>query len=181
MDANAPGELYQIDSTILDLYIVSELNRDLIVGRPVLYFVIDVYSRMIVGMNVTVENFNSYEGVKGALINSMTSKKKYCRKNGIEISEDEWNVSSIPKRILADRGELLSDNIENAISNLGIIIQNTPAYRGDLKGIVEKSFERVHSYLKPFCSGIVQNKFNKIERGNSDYRLTELKGKKNSH
>lgn len=170
-DTLGPSDLYQIDSTILDVYIVSQLNRNLIIGRPVLYFVIDAYSRLIVGMNVTIEPFNSYIGVQEALINTMTDKISYCKKFGIDIKRQEWDVSCIPSRILADRGELLSTNIENAISNLGIMIQNTPPYRGDMKGIVEKSFERIHSYIKPFCEGIVENKFNKIERGAEDYRL----------
>lgn len=170
-DAGSPAELYQIDSTILDVYIVSKLNRNLIVGRPILYLVIDVYSRMIVGMNVTIEPFNSYQGVQGALINAMSSKVSYCKKYGIDIMKEEWDISCTPSRILADRGELLSGNIENVISNLGIMIQNTPPYRGDMKGIVEKSFERIHSYIKPFVDGVVENKFNKVERGDEDYRL----------
>jgi Integrase core domain. len=170
-DTLGPGELYQIDSTILDIYIVSKLNRNLIIGRNVLYLVIDVYSRLIVGMNVTIEPFNSYEGAKGALINAMTDKVSYCKKFGIEIKKEDWDVSCVPSRILADRGELLSGNIENAISNLGILIQQTSPYRGDQKGIVEKLFERIHSYIKPFVDGVVENKFNIIQRGNEDYRL----------
>ncbi|WP_148347410.1 Mu transposase C-terminal domain-containing protein [Clostridium butyricum] len=170
-DVVAPGDLYQVDSTILDFYIVSELNRNLIVGRPVMYLVIDTYSRMIVGVNVTIEPFNSYEGVKGALINAMTKKTNYCKRLGIYINKGEWNIKCIPNKILADRGELLSGNIENAISNLGIMIQNTPPYRGDMKGIVEKAFDRIHSYIKPFADGVVENKYNKIERGAEDYRL----------
>ncbi len=170
-DTLGPGELYQIDSTILDVYLVSKLNRNIIVGRPVLYLVVDVYSRMIVGMNATIEPFNSYEGAKGALINAMTDKVTYCKKNGIEIKKEDWDVNCVPSRILADRGELLSSNIENAISNLGILIQQTSPYRGDQKGIVEKSFERIQSYIKPFVDGVVENKFNIVQRGNEDYRL----------
>lgn len=170
-DALAPSELYQIDSTILDVYIVSKLNRNLIIGRPVLYVVIDVYSRMIAGINVTIEPFNSYQGVQGALINAMSDKVSYCKKFGITIKKEEWNINCIPSRILADRGELISGNTENAISNLGILIQNTGSYRGDLKGVVEKSFDRIHAYIKPFVDGVVENKFNKVERGNADYRL----------
>ncbi|WP_411682893.1 Mu transposase C-terminal domain-containing protein [Clostridium thailandense] len=169
-DTLGPGELFQIDSTILHIYTVSKLNRNLIVGRNVLYLVVDVYSRMIVGMNVTIEPFNSYEGAKGALINAMTDKVSYCKKYGICIQKEDW-VSAVPSRILSDRGELLSGNIENAISNLGIIIQQTSSYRGDLKGIVEKGFERIHAYITPFVNGVVENKYNKVERGNSDYRL----------
>lgn len=169
-DTLGPGELFQIDSTILDVYLVSKMNRNLIIGRPTLFFVIDVYSRMIVGMNVTIEPFNSFEGAKIALINVMTDKVSYCERYGISIQKEDW-VSALPSRILSDRGELLSGNIENAIGNLGILIQQTNSYRGDMKGIVEKSFERLHAYIKPFIDGVVENKFNKVERGNSDYRL----------
>ena len=170
-DTLAPADLYQIDSTILDVYIVSKLNRNLIIGRPVLYMVIDTYSRLIVGMNVTIEPFNSFTGVQGALINTMTDKVSYCKRFDIDIKKEQWDVSCIPNRILADRGELLSADIENAISNLGILVQSTSSYRGDMKGIVEKSFERIHSYIKPFVDGVVENKFNRIERGAEDYRL----------
>lgn len=170
-DTLAPADLYQIDSTILDVYIVSTLNRELIIGRPTFYAVIDTYSRVITGINVTVEPFNSYEGVRGALVNAFSNKVHYCKKYGIEINKKQWDVQCIPNRILADRGELLSGNIENAITNLGMIIQNTPPYRGDMKGIVEKLFERIHALIKPFVEGVVENKFNKVERGAVDYRL----------
>ncbi|MBV7276468.1 DDE-type integrase/transposase/recombinase [Clostridium sp. PL3] len=170
-DTLGPGELFQIDSTILDVYLVSKMNRNLIIGRGVLYLVVDVYSRMIVGMNVTIEPFNSFEGAKIALINTMTDKVSYCKKYGISIQKEDWVSAVVPTRILSDRGELLSCHIENAIGNLGILIQQTNSYRGDMKGIVEKSFERLHAYIKPFVDGVVENKFNKVERGNVDYRL----------
>lgn len=170
-DVLAPADLYQIDSTILDVYIVSKLNRDLIVGRPVFYAVIDTYSRLIVGINVTIEPFNSFQGVSVALLNAFSNKVDYCKQYGIDINKEQWDVQCIPNRILTDRGELLSSNIENAITNLGIIIQNTPPYRGDMKGIIEKFFERIQSLIKPFVDGVVENKFNKIERGAIDYRL----------
>lgn len=170
-DGSSPGEVYQIDSTIMDIYIVSELNRNLIVGRPVLYIVVDVYSRMIAGINVSVEPFNSYTGAMIALLNTFTDKVEYCKKFGINIKEEDWNIDCIPYRILSDRGELISSNIENAITNLGINIQNTTSYRGDLKGVVEQLFNRVNDFIKPFCEGIIDNGVNKIQRGSEDYRL----------
>ncbi|WP_164907503.1 hypothetical protein [Clostridium septicum] len=49
MDVSGPGSLYQIDATVADVYLVSEFNRNWIIGRPVLYMVLDSFSRMIVG------------------------------------------------------------------------------------------------------------------------------------
>ncbi len=166
-----PSTLYQIDSTIADVYLVSSIDRNLIIGRPVLYLVIDVYSRMIVGVNVTLESFNSYVGAMMALVNAMTSKVDYCKKYGIEIKEEDWPVACVPQRVLADRGELMGKQIENAIKNLGIMIQNSPPYRADYKGIIEQSFRGMNLKLKPFVDGAVINGKNLRERGERDYRL----------
>lgn len=44
-----PGSRYEIDATIADIYLVSDSDRACIVGRPTIYFVVDVFSRMVVG------------------------------------------------------------------------------------------------------------------------------------
>lgn len=165
-----PGVLWQIDSTIFDMYIVSSLNRNKILLRPVLYLCIDVYSRLIVGVHLTLESFNSYSGAMLALINAMTSKVEYCKKYGIEITDEEFPFCT-PQTILADRGELVNSQIESAIKNLGISIQQSPAYRADYKGIIEQSFRLMNLKVKPFTDGVVVNGKNKIGRGEMDYRL----------
>jgi hypothetical protein len=42
-----PGSRYEIDATPADVYIVSSVNSGKVIGRPVVYAVIDVYSRLI--------------------------------------------------------------------------------------------------------------------------------------
>ncbi|MCM3591260.1 DNA-binding protein [Mesorhizobium sp. M00.F.Ca.ET.186.01.1.1] len=166
-----PATLWQIDSTVFDMYCVSSFNRDLIVGKPTLFLTIDVYSRLIVGINITFESLNSYTGAMVALANSMLPKKEFCAKYGIDIAEEDWPVACVPKRILADRGELNGKQIENAIQHLGISIQNSPPYRADYKGIIEASFHQLNLKVKPFVDGAVINGKNQSERGQSDYRL----------
>lgn len=39
--------------------------------------------------------------------------------------------------IRADRGEMESRSVETLINSLNIRVDNTPAYRADMKGIVE--------------------------------------------
>lgn len=46
-EAFGPGYRFQIDATIADFYLISSYNPDWIIGRPVLYVVIDVFSRLI--------------------------------------------------------------------------------------------------------------------------------------
>lgn len=166
-----PGTLWQIDSTQFDIYLVSSVNRNLIVGRPTLICVIDVYSRMIVGINITFESINSYVGTMVALANSMLPKDDYCLQYGIKLEEGEWDVACVPQRILADRGELNSKQIEDAIESLGISIQNAPPYRADYKGIIEQAFAQMNLKVKPFVDGVVKNGKSSINRGEIDYRL----------
>lgn len=66
-EARGPGEVYQIDATIVDLYLVSRNNRHEVVGRPELYFVTDVFSRMIVGFYACLESA-SWENARYALL-----------------------------------------------------------------------------------------------------------------
>lgn len=166
-----PGNLWQVDATPFDIYLVSSSNRNIIVGRPTLYLVIDVYSRYIVGMNISFEPFNSYTGVMVALANSMTPKEDYCNQYGISLDKGEWDVACVPQRVFADRGELNGKQIENAIEHIGVSIQNSPPYRADAKGIVEVAFSQISKYTKVFADGIVKNGRTVVERGDEEYRL----------
>ncbi|ERI95232.1 hypothetical protein HMPREF1982_00373 [Clostridiales bacterium oral taxon 876 str. F0540] len=166
-----PATLWQIDSTIFDIYLVSSLNRNNIVGRPVFYQVMDVYSRQIMGFSLTLESFNSYNGAMLALTNSMTSKVEFCKRYGVEIDDEDWPYA-IPQIILADRGELMNDSIQTAIENLNVSVQNSPPYRADYKGIIEQAFHQMNLKIKPFADGVVTNGINIKERGQSEYRTT---------
>jgi transposase InsO family protein len=167
---NSTDEGWQIDSTQFDIYLVSSVNRDLIVGRPTLHMVIDAYTRIIMGISITFESLNSYSGEMIALANSMTSKKEFCAKYGIKIEDSDWPYAT-PTKILADRGGLNGKHIENAITNLGITIQQTPPYHADYKGIIEQAFNQLNLKVKPFVDGVVVNGSRAKERGQQDYRL----------
>src|SRR6266511_312880 len=67
--ASGPGALYQADATLADVYLVSRQDRSRIIGRPVIYTVIDVFSRMITGLCVRLEG-EGYLGFMLALENT---------------------------------------------------------------------------------------------------------------
>jgi transposase InsO family protein len=103
--AFGPGSVYQIDATIADVYLVSHYFGLKIIGRPVIYVVIDVFSRMIVGVAVLMEG-PSWYGAMLALDNVLEDKVEYCKRFGITIEECDWPVREFPAVIMADRGEL---------------------------------------------------------------------------
>lgn len=163
-----PGSQYQIDATIADIYLVSRFDRSKIVGRPTMYFVIDTYSRMFVGLYIGYES-PSWVGAMMALANAACNKVKFLKQFGIDIKEEDWNVKGIPEVIIGDRGEMEGTSVESLINSFGIDVQNTPAYRPDWKGIVEQRFNIVQASYKPFVPGVVREDF--MKRGGKDYRL----------
>jgi hypothetical protein len=136
---NSPGERYEIDATIADIYLRSMLNPALLVGRPVIYFVMDTFSHMCVGIYICLTG-PSWEGARMALHNAIFDKVNYCAKYGITISADEWPCQDVPVSLRADGGEVKSKAAANFINWLNVRIENTPPFRGDMKGIVERRF-----------------------------------------
>ena len=169
-DANVvgPGSQYQIDATVGDIYLVSRFNRANIIGRPVIYFVMDTFSRMVTGMYVGLEG-PSWAGAMMALRNAASDKVAYCAEYGIEITESQWPCHYIPDSILADRGEMEGKSVETLINALNIRVDNAPPYRADMKGIIEQHFRTINTETTVFLPGYV--KPDEPERGGHDYRL----------
>lgn len=168
IEAPGPGFRFQIDATIADIYIVSEIDRSQIIGRPTVYIVIDVFSRMITGVYVGLES-PSWNGAMMVLDSMVADKVEFCRQYNIAIEEEDWPCSFIPEAIIADRGEMEGYGVENLINNLNITIENTSPYRGDYKGIVERFFRTMNERIESFLPGAIMKDYRK--RGDPDYRL----------
>lgn len=164
-----PGSLYQIDATIGDIYLLAENDRSKIIGRPVIYIVIDVFSRLITGLYVGLEG-PSWVSAMCALANTMSDKVAYCERFGIHIDREDWPVVGKPEAILGDKGEMLGRTVEIVSNALNIDIQNTPSFRADWKGIVERQFRTLQEKFKPYVEGYVTGEISK-KRAGSDYRL----------
>lgn len=163
-----PGSRYQIDATIADVYLVSRLDPSLIIGRPVLYVVIDVFSRLIVGIYVGLEG-PSWAGAMMALANTVMDKALYCARFGIEIKPEDWPAHHLPGAILGDRGEMESAKVDTLINNFNVKIENASAYRADWKGIIESRFRLLPAVFKAYTPGYIESDFR--QRGGHDYRL----------
>lgn len=167
-ETRGPGSRYAIDATVLDIYCCSRVNPNRIVGRPVLYVVIDVWSRLIVGIYVGIENA-SWVCAAMAIANVCEDKVEFCRRFGIEIEAHEWPTAGIGDRWLHDGGEVAGE-VANALALfLNITLETATAYRGDLKGLVENVFEVLPAIMEPFAPGWVYKDFK--QRGAKDYRL----------
>lgn len=167
-ETRGPGSRYAIDATILDVYVRSRINPEQIVGRAVLYVVIDVWSRLIVGIYIGIENA-SWACAMMALANVIENKVDYCRIHGIEIEPHEWPDAGIGERLLSDGGEMTAKVADQLALHFNMKVETASAYRGDLKGIVENVFNVVPTSIAAYVPGWIEPDFRK--RGAKDYRV----------
>ncbi|MCY7296242.1 transposase [Alteromonas sp. a30] len=163
-----PGSCFELDATVLDVHIVSEFQRNHVLGRPTLYCLVDKESRMIVGLHVSME-YASWRAGRQALVNSFTSKKQYCERFGIEIEDDDWPCHHIPQRLLCDRGEFICKDAEQHAVPLIGHLSFAPPYRADWKGTVERRFKILNDKLVHQLMGTTRGRHH--IRGDKDPRL----------
>lgn len=164
-----PCHQYEIDATVADIYLVNSYSRRMLIGRPVVYIVIDSFSGMIVGLYVGLEG-PSWNGARQALFNAFAPKVDFCAQYGVEISSEEWDCRHLPYQIYADRGEMLSQAAEGLAAGLGIEMGTAPPYRPDWKPMVESRFGILNTLtgIGWLPGGVAARE---KERGERDYRL----------
>lgn len=106
--ADYPLAVVQIDHTRLDLIVVEETTRKPM-GRPWLTLAIDVFSRMVVGLYISMEQPNA-NAVGLCLSMAMLPKDDYLRRLNVP---GQWPVWGTMRKLLCDnarefRGKMLS-------------------------------------------------------------------------
>lgn len=172
-DSNAqvkgPGARYQIDATIVDVYLLSARVRNRILGRPTLYIVIDVFSGAIVGYYLGLES-PCWIGALMALLNTLEDKEALCARFDVPLPEGAWPMRGFPRVLLGDGGEVAMRSAERLAQNFAIEIETAPPYRGDAKGLVEGSFRTIQAPFGEYVPGYVE-KPDYAKRAGNDYRL----------
>ncbi|WP_061007916.1 DDE-type integrase/transposase/recombinase [Vibrio sp. CUB2] len=165
-----PGTHFEIDATVADVHIVSELKPEEVLGRPTIYIVADRASRMIVGMHVSLYHA-SWRAARQALTNAFLPKSDYCKSFGIDIEDSEWPCAHIPKELVCDNGEMIGVQPRKALTPM-TKLSFTPPYRPDCKGVVEKRFDILNKELLHDLLGSTRG--GPVVRGNEDPRKVAL-------
>ena len=155
-----------LDSTVCDIYLVDD-NKN-VVGRPILTAAVDAYSGMCLGYSLGWEG--GIYSLEHLLQNIIENKVEHCRKFGINIEQNQWNIDSLPLIMITDKGKEYIGNTFIQLSELGVKIIDLPPYRPELKSRVEKFFDIVQNLYKEniYKCGLIYEDFQ--ERGGKDYR-----------
>ncbi|QMW14129.1 DDE-type integrase/transposase/recombinase [Pseudoalteromonas sp. MT33b] len=144
-DTYGPGSVFQVDATVADVHLISSQTQKHI-GRPTIYCLIDVHTRLIVSFYIGTKA-PSWETAQLMFWYLIAEKSELLNRFGIEYKPEQWPCSSLPAKIVADRGEFIGKKPENSLPSLGVALEFTPPFRGDLKAIVEKRFDLFNGTL----------------------------------
>lgn len=138
-----PADIFEIDATVGNFFLVSEFHRNHLIGRPVIYFVVDRRSTLIVGLHVGLVG-PSWNAARMALYCAFSDKVGFCAQYGITIRPEDWPAQELCNLIVADNAELLSRHAEKSLQNLLHIDCNiNPVGLPVAKGTVENKFATI--------------------------------------
>ncbi|WP_017200468.1 Mu transposase C-terminal domain-containing protein [Arthrobacter sp. M2012083] len=134
----------QIDHTIIDVIIVDERERRTI-GRPYLTVAIDVFSRTIVGLVLTLEP-PSAVSVGLCLASIIGDKRPWLERLGVDV---EWPMSGKPKSLYLDnatefKSEALRRGCEQHEIRLSYRPPGQPHYGGIVERVIGTAMSKIH-------------------------------------
>ena len=142
-----PLEQIQIDHTVIDLIVVDERDRQPI-GRPYLTVAIDVFTRCVLGMVVTLEA-PSAVSVGLCLVHVACDKRPWLEGLNVEM---DWPMSGKPRLLYLDNAaEFKSEALRRGCEQHGIQLDYRPPGQPHYGGIVERiigtAMQMIHDEL----------------------------------
>ena len=132
---DGPLDFVQIDHTKVDLIVVEEQLREPI-GRPFVTLAIDVYTRCIVGMLLTLES-PSATSVGLCLATVVADKKHWLEQLGL--NDVSWPMHGKPRTICSDNApEFKSEALRRGCEQHGIKLEYRPKGQPHFGGIIER-------------------------------------------
>ena len=143
--ADWPLAVVQIDHTKFDVMLVDDVHR-LCIGRPWVTLAIDVFSRMVVGIYISLEPPNSMS-VGLCIAHAILPKEQWLTKLGLSTSWPCWGVM---QRIHADNGrEFRGNMLQRACKEYNIDLEwrpvKTPHYGAHIERLLGTFNAEIHS------------------------------------
>ena len=137
-DAVAPRSVVQIDHKKLDIILVDKNGHE--IGRPWLTLVMDVCTRMALGMHLTLDDPSAIS-VGMAMIHAIFPKEDWLKERGIDLAWDCWGF---PDLLHADNGkDFRGEMLLRAAEIHGFSLQFRRIYTAPDGGHIERLFGTV--------------------------------------
>lgn len=164
---SGPGHTWAIDSTVGDIYLRSSIKRSWIIGRPIVYILVDVWSTAVVGFYVCLRG-PSWDMAKVSLFCSASNPELIADLWGYEYLPTLFPTPTLPWVLMCDRGEYLSKAARQTGMALQLNESFAPPYRPDLKGLVEVLHRIAKDEQFEFVPGSIDARMVELERRRFD-------------
>jgi putative transposase len=159
LQTSAPLDLVQVDHTLVDVHLVDEILRQPL-GRPWLTLVLDVHTRCVLGMLLTLDP-PSATSVALALSHAVLPKSAWLAELGVDLP---WPMLGLPKTFHSDNAkEFHSKALIRGCAQHGIQIdyraRGSPHHGGHIERLMGTLMRRLHALPGTAFSSIA-------ERGN---------------
>jgi len=156
------GHTYAIDSTIGDIHLRSAICPAWIVGRPIVYVVVDVWSTAVVGFYACLEG-PAWRDAKLAVFSTVCDPALLGDLWGYEPIPSLWPRPQQPYRLRCDRGEYLSAAAKETGLALRLNLEFAPPRRPDWKGMVEVLHRVMKDEQYQFLPGAIDARRKELE------------------
>lgn len=135
---DGPGQLYELDWTGTQVELAAVDHPEKNIGTAIIYFVVDVWSKMVVGFFITIEGA-SWDSASLALFNAFTDNTDLYQHYGIKFTPEDI-VSGIPYAVRGDLGSEVTGEASTAsVRSLKNDFQTARAWTGPDKANVEST------------------------------------------
>lgn len=174
------GQIVEADEMELGCYVVDQNDGETVLGKAVVYCMVEVLSGICIGAYVSLEN-NSMRGFQQMFLSLLEPHKNQTKGYNIDYDEEDWPSMIVPNEIRCDRGsEYMSKAYSKAMGELGIRNTPVPPGCGSLKGVVESFNGLVQTYLKAQLknNGYIEDKYRggDLAKGAACLTLEEIRG-----
>jgi len=152
-DCLGPGDVFEIDATVFDMWVVARANRAVIIGKPTLYLIVDRGSRLIVGFYLSLEP-PAWSEARQAVLSIAGDWEALCKRLGVTYDPRDWPARGVmPNRFFGDRGDMIAYASDVLCDGVAIQVTNAPALYSRGKPLVESGFICVSTPLRQDAPG----------------------------
>jgi transposase InsO family protein len=141
------GDLALVDALEVDIAIISSDGTSQSIGRPILYTMIDAYSKLVLSVSVGFDN-NSYIGLTSLFANLVRPARIFQQGfDDIQLLSQGWVTGILPDQIRTDRGsDFMSKGFEKFCCRTRLYQEINRGGYGSGKGSIEAFHHSLHAH-----------------------------------
>ncbi|WP_332856216.1 Mu transposase C-terminal domain-containing protein [Duganella sp. S19_KUP01_CR8] len=134
-----PGAGFYLDVVRAEVQLVSRADRQQAIGRPLVYVVVDVFSRMVAGVYIGL-GAPSWQHAMLALANCGADKQRYSQQYGRAIDAGQWPSRHLPETLATNVALSGGAQCETLLNNFNLRCTDAGDGPDEWKAVLEKRF-----------------------------------------